>query len=64
MLNEYEDLTLDCMTYANIQERCDPLTVFNSPQTLTMSIVALIAMYVGCYLISLMIMKCLSRKYE
>lgn len=31
MLNEYQDLRLECQDYVNIQERCDPLTVFNSP---------------------------------
>ncbi len=64
MLNEYQDETLDCQTAVKLSERCDPLGEFNSPQDLTMSIVALIGMYVGCYMVSLLIMKSLSRKYE
>jgi hypothetical protein len=44
--------------------KCDPLGDFNSPQTLVESIIALAAMYVGCYMISLIFMKLLSRKYQ
>jgi hypothetical protein len=43
---------------------CDPLGDFHSPQTLGESIIALAAMYVGCYTVSLIIMKLLSNKYE
>jgi len=64
MLNEYQDETLECQTETDISKRCNPLGEFNSPQDLTMSIVALIGMYVGCYMVSLIIMKSLSRKYE
>ena len=67
MLNEYNGLTLDCMDpikTPNPYDRCDPLKAFNSPQDLPQSIGAIVAMYVGCYLISWMIMIKLSTKYE
>jgi len=44
--------------------KCDPLGDFNSPQTLGESAIALGAMYVGCYIIALIFMKMLSRKYQ
>lgn len=44
--------------------RCNPLGDFNSPESLGVSIIALGAIYVGCYTISLIIMKLLSKKYE
>ena len=47
-----------------IYEKCDPLGDFNSPQTLAESVIALGAMYVGCYALALILMKLLSRKYE
>ncbi len=43
---------------------CTPVQDFNSPETMVESIIALAAMYVGCYVISLIIMKLLSKKYE
>jgi hypothetical protein len=46
------------------QNYCNPIKDFNSPETLGESIIALAAMYVGCYIISLLIMKLLSKKYE
>jgi len=46
------------------QDYCNPLGDFDSPQTLGESIIALAAMFVGCYVISLLIMKLLSKKYE
>jgi hypothetical protein len=63
MLNEYDGLDLECM-HKTGPEHCDPLGDFNSPQTLGESIIALAAMFVGCYMISLFIMKMLSKKYE
>jgi hypothetical protein len=44
--------------------KCDPLGDFNSPQTLTESALALVGMYVGCYIFALISMKLLSRKYQ
>jgi len=67
MLNEYDGLQLDCMKVDPIkypQDYCNPLGDFDSPQTLGESIIALAAMFVGCYVISLLIMKLLSKKYE
>jgi hypothetical protein len=46
------------------QHYCNPLGDFNSPETLGESVIALAAMYVGCYIVSLIIMKLLSKKYE
>ena len=46
------------------QGYCNPVGDFDSPQTLGESIIALAAMFVGCYVISLLIMKLLSKKYE
>lgn len=66
MENEYQDLgpeQLPCLE-ASGQDQCDPLGEFASPQTLEQSIWAIVAMYVGCYFISWMIMISLSRKYE
>ena len=44
--------------------KCDPLGDFNSPQTLGESAWALGGMYVGCYILALISMKLLSRKYQ
>lgn len=64
-LNEYDGLHLWCMDQKdNPQEYCNPVGDFNSPQTLGESIIALAAMFIGCYVISLFIMKMLSKKYE
>lgn len=63
MLNEYTDLHLECMDKAGF-EHCDPLGAFNSPQTLKESLLAIVCMYVGCYLVSWAIMVKLSTKYE
>ena len=54
--------TLTC--YTVVPRQCDPLVEFGSPQTLAESVIALGVMYVGCYTISLILMKLLSRKYE
>lgn len=65
MLNEYNGLTLDCMNpKLPLEEQCAPLKTFASPENLGISVMALAIMYVGCYVIALIIMKCLSRKYE
>lgn len=66
MLNEYEGLDLECMHLDPSQwaDSCAPLDEFNSPQDLNESIIALAAMYAGCYFISLCIMISLSSKYE
>ena len=65
MLNEYEDLEehLSCFHAVGF-ERCSPLAAFNSPESLKVSIYAIVAMYIGCYMISWMIMIKLSTKYE
>lgn len=52
------------MTETDPQKKCNPIGDFNSPETLGESIIALAAMFVGCYTISLFIMKMLSKKYE
>jgi len=52
------------MKETDVQKKCDPVNDFNSPETLGESIIALAAMFVGCYTISLFIMKMLSKKYE
>lgn len=64
MLNEYTDLQLPCESATDWAEKCNPLGEFNSPEGLEASIWALVAMYAGCYMISLLIMKSLSKKYE
>ena len=65
MLNEYEGLVLECMELGdNWKDSCNPLKEFNSPQTLDVSLYCLVGMYVGCYIISLIIMIKLSTKYE
>jgi hypothetical protein len=52
------------MYETDVQKKCDPVKDFNSPETLGESIIALAAMFIGCYTISLFIMKMLSKKYE
>lgn len=52
------------MHETEVSKRCDPVNDFNSPENLGESIIALAAMFVGCYTISLFIMKMLSKKYE
>lgn len=66
MLNEYTGLELECMNPPSdkLYEKCDPLGDFDSPQTLGESAIALGAMYVGCYVLALILMKSLSKKYE
>lgn len=65
MLNEYNGEELECMdTSLPLEKQCSPLKTFASPEDLAVSVIALAAMYVGCYIIALWIMKCLSRKYE
>lgn len=62
-LNEYDGLHLACMDKQGA-ERCDPKGQFKSPEDLEVSIYSLTALYAGCYLIALLIMLSLSRKYE
>ena len=65
MLNQYEDLELACMdTSLPEKEQCDPLGNFDSPEDMQTSIIILAALYVACYILSLIIMKLLSRKFE
>jgi hypothetical protein len=45
-------------------KKCDPVGDFKSPQTLAESIIALAGMYASCYIVSLIIMKMLSNKFE
>ena len=63
MLNEYTDLKLECMQATGF-DHCDPLGAFDSPQDLKMSLIAIVVMYFGCYMISWAIMVKLSTKYE
>lgn len=63
MLNEYYDLELECMQKTGF-DGCDPLGAFKSPENLTQSMLAIVAMYVGCYMIAWAIMIKLSTKYE
>ena len=64
MLNEYTDLDLPCESATAWAEKCNPLGEFNSPEDLETSIWALVGMYAGCYMISLLIMIRLSNSYE
>lgn len=64
MLNEYTDLDLPCESATDWAEKCNPLGEFNSPEGLETSIWALVGMYAGCYMISLLIMIRLSKSYE
>lgn len=64
MLNEYTDLSLECMNPPPGTLKCNPLGDFNSPQTLGESVIALAALYFGCYAVALIFMKVLSRKFE
>ena len=63
-LNEYYDLKLECMDEKDISKSCDPIGEFAFTMNLSGSIYALVGMYVGCYMISLLIMISLSNKYE
>lgn len=63
-LNEYQDLDLACMHAKNFGEQCNPLGELDFPESLETSILALVAMYVGCNFIALLIMMSLSKKYE
>lgn len=62
-LNEYNGLHLACMDMTGA-ERCDPKGQFKSPEDMETSIYCLAALYGGCYMIALLIMLSLSRKYE
>lgn len=63
MLNEYEGLLLECMEIPkNNGAHCDPLGDFNSPQTFWESIGSLCAVTVGCFALSLGLMKILSKR--
>lgn len=63
MLNEYEGLDIDCMHESGFQ-KCDPLTTFDSPQGLRASMLCILGLYIGCYMVAWMIMIKLSTKYE
>jgi hypothetical protein len=63
MLNEYNGLDIECMNETGFK-KCDPIGTFDSPQDLNTSIYCIVALYVGCYFISWMIMIKLSTKYE
>lgn len=63
-LNEFYDLDLECDDPSlPVAEQCDPIADFNSPEDLGASIGALCGLYVGCYLLSLIILKTVSSKY-
>jgi len=67
MQNEYEDLPLECLGQTDISKSCDPLNEFRGTTHMmwvTGSVIALAVMYAVFYLISLLIMKSLSKKYE
>jgi len=64
MLNEYNDLDLECKHDVDPFKRCDPLKTFASPESLEVSMICITAMYVACNLIAWMIMIKLSTKYE
>jgi len=63
MLNEYQDLELECMEIpADRMGHCDPLGDFNSPQNIFWSLTFLGIVIVGCMILSLIIMKVLSTR--
>jgi len=62
--NEYTDLKLACMDATEFGQKCNPLGEMDFPEDLNTSIWALVAMYVGCNFIALLIMLSLSKKYE
>lgn len=63
MLNEYTDLHLDCMDKQGF-EHCDPLKTFNSPQSLGVSLLALISVWIVSSLLAWFNLTRLSAKYE
>lgn len=64
-LNEFEYLDLECMDDTlPANEQCDPLNDFDSPQSLEESMGALAALWVGMYLISLVILTKITSKYS
>ena len=64
MLNELTGLNIPCMHETSVEARCDPLGSLDSPQTMWESIFALLGLYLGMHLVSLIIMFRLSKKYE
>jgi hypothetical protein len=62
--NEYLDLDLACMHDTSFGKQCNPLDEMAFPESMWTSIWALVAMYVGCNFIALLIMISLSKKYE
>lgn len=65
VINEYTDLTLECEDpNKSFAQQCHPLEEMDFPETMNQSILALVAMYVGCNFIALCIMISLSKKYE
>lgn len=70
MINEFKDFWEEpgyktCRTSDDPTVQCvDPLKTFDSPENLQMSCVALGALFVGFYTISLIVMKLLSKKFE
>lgn len=70
MINEFADFEKE-PGYAKCREsldptiQCvDPLKTFDSPNTLAESCIALGSLFVGFYVVSLIVMSRLSRKYE
>jgi len=64
MLNEFEDLHLECMEATDPNEYCDPLGDYNSPQDLELSIIILCIIWVFNYLVAFIILRSLARKYD
>ena len=64
MINEFTDLDIPCMNSNDPNLRCDPLGDYQSPQTISESLICLAAIWFICFLIAYLIMKSLSGKYE
>jgi len=70
MINEFKDFNEEpgydkCRTSTDPVVQCvDPLKTFDSPENLPVSCIALGALFVGFYTVSLIIMKLLSKKFE
>jgi hypothetical protein len=63
MLNEYEDLQLECMEIdPDRMGHCNPLKDFNSPQDRRDSLIYLSFLIVGCFIVAFIIMKILSKR--
>ena len=55
-LNEFNDLELECMTTTDLRAKCDPLGDFDSPQSLELSLIILVILWVVCFGIAFVIM--------